>query len=204
MGTVSGLRARSSFLHTGESKMVESTRRSNVIQLKIKPTGRYCEPLNLRFPAIFRLTGFYWEQNASGQMVANENEPVMLYTLSDNPDDTEKIAKPVFTLINHLDPSIDDGVLIIRRHFTESIAEGYVAGVIDRDMGQSCQPPDIYRTETGVFTLLHRRPRVGAENHLIAFYASFTVVDEWFGIVRSDGSWHPKSESLLYPDEDED
>ncbi|MEY9235442.1 hypothetical protein ABIF78_007765 [Bradyrhizobium japonicum] len=134
--------------------------------------------------------------------MVDETKPVTLYTLSDNPDDlATRIAKPVVTLIHHLDPSLDDGWLIIRRHYNEEVAVGYVAGVIDTDKSDLCDPPQVYRTVAGTFTLLHRRPRIGAENHLIAFYAPITAYEDWFGIVRPDNSWLPRTERPLYADE---
>lgn len=186
--------------------MSERPRSGNVIILKIKPTGRYCEPLGFRFPAIFRVTGFCWQATADnemvmvdGELVPDETKPVTLYSLSNDPNDLPmQIAKPAFTLISHLDPTVDDGWLIIRHHRSKDIADGYIAGMIDTDDSEWTDTANVYQTEAGVFTLLYRMPRVGADNHLIAFYAEVGRFEDWFGVVLPDGSWLPQTEQPMY------
>lgn len=182
--------------------------RGKIIQLFPRHYGPRCEALDLHFPGVYRITGCSWSM-VGNDLVPNERWPMTLYGLAEDPD-FRQIANAVFTPINHLEPGIDDGWIIVRHHQSDDQMTGYIEGVMDCSNGLSENTPHTkYRTPNGLFSIHYRKhPRPGCKNRLLIFEATVPAdniigEDTWSHIVRSNGEVSLDG-GMLWPHEDDE
>lgn len=132
----------------------------------------WCEPLKIYFPQIYRLV----RKKASLSSAApgfRHNETVVgcdfsFFNLNDN-----MTANSV--PLRHLSPS-DDRSLVVRHHWSESLANAYLQGVEDTDPDQPCG--GIYDSEQAIFTIAKCRTRKSWPGPMI-FYLADVFEDDF-------------------------
>ena len=169
-------------------------------------------PLGFRFPAVYRHTGFSWKDlNLSGP---DQRYPHLSYCLA--AEEQDSVAESTLTPITHLDPSLDDGWIIVTRHSDEQRMGGYSEALTDAHPTRSTNAVSHhshYQTDEGLFSLLHRPAPKGCENHLLIFkFFDPSRVSSpdlpagafWHHIVRSNGElvgsggFNPASDECLW------
>ena len=154
-----------------------------------------------RFPAVYRTEGTYWTQDEDGDgIIAGDTPAEPNYSLNARP---AGLANARVTMLQQLDPKIDNGWLIVRRHASENLASSYVECLCDQDWlcdnvrGQTVY--NLYRTPMGVFTLQHITKQTERhEDHLMVFVAKDpSWIEERHWIVRSDGSVSEDVDGIL-------
>jgi hypothetical protein len=126
---------------------------------KIKPVE--VEPVHL--PDIYRLTGF-------GSMA----DTMPAYSL--NPDEEFETDNLKWIKITHLDPQIDSGWVIVRRHRSEGELKGYINGQMDFLTDKMTQTVSIGCDERGFYSVIAREAIEGCPDHLLVFV--FTMETE--------------------------
>ncbi len=130
-------------------------------------TGIICPDFGIRFPPLYRVQGVYWQDGPSGPEPSGVPAPVQ-YAL--DAEDDCGVACVQRALLRRLDPSVDDGWVIIRHHWSEESMEGYVDAFMDLADGPRSNDMS-FILDCGFFTVLHRRPRRRGPNHLIVYEA---------------------------------
>ena len=138
----------------------------------------WCEPLKIYFPQVYRLV----RKRVSLSSVAptfkhNESVVACNFSLFDLKDEVAGIAKAI--PVRHLSPS-DDRSLIIRHHWSESLANAYLQGVEDMDPDQPCG--GIYETERDIFTIAKCRTRKNWPGPMIFYLAEVFEDDSDIGV----------------------
>ena len=157
----------------------------------------------IRFPHIYRVTGFEFDLR-DGEFVPGTTTPVeTFYTLS--VEGEFGVANPEIVPIKALSPQSDQGWIIVRHHATEAAAHAYIDCVGDcRPIPYDYSGPMIWQTGEGVFTLMHRPPLPGRPDHLIAYVTKVPaeglawITEDAFQIVHSDGNVTTDPE-LMFP-----
>ena len=94
----------------------------------------WCEPLKIYFPQVYRLVGKKASlSSAAPSFKHNETLVACDFSLVNLKEDVAGIAKAI--PLRHLSPS-DDRSLVIRHHWSESLASAYLQGVDDMDPHQ--------------------------------------------------------------------
>jgi len=138
----------------------------------------WCEPLKIHFPQVYRLV----RKKASLSSAApsfNHNETVVAcdFSLFNLKDEVAGIAKAI--PLRHLSSS-DDRSLIIRHHWSESLANAYLQGVEDMDPVQPYG--GIYQTERDIFTIAKCRTRKSWPGPMIFYLADLFEDDSDIGV----------------------
>ena len=138
----------------------------------------WCEPLKIYFPQVYRLVGKKVSlYSAAPNFKHNENVVACDFSLFDLKDDVAGIAKAI--PLRHLSPS-DDRSLVIRHHWSESLANAYLQGVDDVDPRQPSG--GIYETEGEIFTIAKRRTRKSWPGPIIFYLAALFEDDSDIGV----------------------
>jgi hypothetical protein len=173
---------------------------AKIIQLdEYRKSGVLCEPLGVVFPQPHRLTGAFWKDSPEG-LVADPDSQWTEYTLAS--DDDGHLANAKFEPISHLSRDLDAGWVIVRHHFSEPHVDGYISACLDleEEMGGRVT----FRTDRGLFTIIHRAARKGCPDHLLIYAATIPHpmmgTAEWTKVLDADGNELP--DSVTYPDED--
>ena len=140
-------------------------------------------PLGIMFPSLYRYTGYAFKyrpgcsEYSQGPLedIIEPNLDIPLpprYTLGQQYVGS-KLALPEFTRIDHLDPTIDTGLVIIRHHATREQVIGYMDALWDRDATDDSENYTFssFETELGLFTIQHRPPNPGAATCAIVYTA---------------------------------
>jgi hypothetical protein len=138
----------------------------------------WCEPLKIYFPQVYRIV----RKKVSLSTVApsfKHNETVVAcdFSLFNFNDDVAGIAKAI--PLRHLSPS-DDRSLVIRHHWSESLASAYLQGVEDTDPNQL--RGGIYEAEGEIFTIAKCRTRKSWSGPMIFYLADLFEDDSDFGV----------------------
>ena len=138
----------------------------------------WCEPLKIYFPQVYRLVA----KKASLSSAApsfKHNETVLScdFSLFNLKDDVAGIAKAI--PVRHLSPS-DDFSLIVRHHWSESLANSYLQALEDVDPDQL--RGGIFETEGEVFTIAKRRTRKSWPGPIIFYLAAVFEDDSDIGV----------------------
>lgn len=99
------------------------------------------------------------------------------FSLFNLKDDVAGIAKAI--PVRHLSPS-DDRSLVIRHHWSESLANAYLQGVEDIDPDQSSG--GIFETEGEIFTIAKCRTRKSWSGPMIFYLAELFEDDSDIGV----------------------
>lgn len=161
----------------------------------------------VRFPHIYRATGFEFDL-VNGELVPGTTTPVEpFYTLSDQGH--FGVANPTFVAIKALSPQADRGWIIVRHHASQARAEAYIDCVGDsRPIPYDYSGPMLWQTGEGIFTLMHRPPRPGRPDHLIAYVTKVPaeglpdIAEDAFHIVHPNSSVTADPE-LMFPSDSE-
>ncbi|MGJ0510005.1 MAG: hypothetical protein ACR652_23325 [Methylocystis sp.] len=149
------------------------------VQVFTFPTGVvrqgevWCEPLKIYFPQIYRVI----RKNVSRSSVSpsfNERPVACDFSLFNL-----KNAVTGSIPVRHLSPS-DDRSLIVRHHWSKSLANAYLQGVEDMDSDQPCR--GIYETERAIFTIVKCRTRKSWAGPMIFYLADGFVDDSDIGV----------------------
>ena len=138
----------------------------------------WCEPLKIYFPQVYRLI----RKRVSLSSVApsfrhNETVVACVFSLLNLKDDVAGTAKAI--PVRHLSSS-DDRSLIIRHHWSESLASAYLQGV--EDMGPDQPRGGIYETEGKIFTIAKCRTRKSWPGPMIFYLADLFEDDSDIGV----------------------
>lgn len=155
---------------------------------------------DFRFPAVYRTEGNYFETNDNNQLVVGKSIAKPKYSLDEKP---AGYANARVSMITHLEPTIDDGWLIIRKHLSEEAVQGYLACLLDQDW--LCDTTidrttrSIYRTPFGLYSIQHIKKQTERhEDHLLIFMGSRP---DWFEekcwVVRPNGEITTDIDSVL-------
>lgn len=167
---------------------------AQIIQLERPPRGQRCLRSGLVFPVLYRVRGFYYDQD-NNKLFASDTPVTTTYTLSK--DDNHRIAEPCFEAVKALNaPDDASGWLIVRHHTTESRARGYLDAIMDfKDEGPFERVnQSIFRHESNWYTLAHRKPLPDKEGSVVMYitqlpftsgFAEGIMGDHWT-IVTSD------------------
>ncbi len=152
--------------------------------------------LGIKFPQLYRVT------------IPDTPLVLPMYVL----DPERKVYKDaVSTPIKTMDPAVDNGIVFIRHHSDEQFARGYGDALFDRFLGseRAITECGITQTDQGFFTVQHREPSPGAENHLIVYACTLSRefkegqdTDE-YQIVFPDGDIVLNADALYGTEDDE-
>ena len=141
-----------------------------------------CQQIGLTFPQLYRRRGVSWDV-PEGQSLDNHTHlvpgtlPVTFYTFDNTYDET--IASSEWDAIAEPDHVFDQGWIIVRHHMNEDRASGYLSGFADMEQDGRELNRVLFRTQSGLFTIIRRAPLKGKPNPLLMFAA--TVPDPRFG-----------------------
>jgi len=138
----------------------------------------WCEPLRIYFPQVYRLVRKKVSlSSAAPSFKHNETVVACDFSLFNLKDDVAGIAKAI--PVRHLSPS-DDRSLVIRHHWSESLANAYLLGVEDMDPNQP--RGGIYETEGEIFTIAKCRTRKSWSGPMIFYLADLFEDDSDIGV----------------------
>lgn len=133
-------------------------RLSNIIVFPARthPGGVCCEPIGVTFPAVHRVTGFFFAGDLETRTVDLETrgeKAPLHYTLSD--DDKCGLMDCRWDPIDRLDPWKDATSLVIRHHKNRDRVDGYIDALLDlrRDSTEGPTGGTLFQTLEGLFTL---------------------------------------------------
>lgn len=169
-----------------------------------------CRVNGVAFPQVYRISGVYFDTGENGALVPGQKTALPCYSLS--PDETGGLAATTVEAIRGFTPGVDDGWLFVRHHMDRVAIEGYLDAIMDFDREDNSRAARaIYRTEHGLFSLIHRPPAVGCQDNLVVYITKVPEVTpsgfgtgwrDHFQIVLPDGSISEDSELLVPPDEE--
>ena len=138
----------------------------------------WCEPLKIYFPQVYRLVRKKVSLSSAAQSF-KQNETVVAcdFSLFNLKEDVAGIAKAI--PVGHLSPS-DDRSLVIRHHWSDSLASAYLQGV--EDMGPDQPNGGIYETEGEIFTIAKCRTRKSWSGPMIFYLADLFEDDPEIGV----------------------
>ena len=176
---------------------------ATIIRLKQFNVGCRHHANGIRFPHLYRVTGFEFDL-VNDQLVPGSTTPVEpFYTLGDQGN--FGVANPTFVPTKALTPKADKGWIIVRHHASELAARAYIDCVGDcRPIPYDYSGPMLWQTGEGVFTLMHRPPMPGRPDHLIAYVTKVPAeglpdyLEDAHHIVHPDGSTTTNAE-LMFP-----
>ena len=145
----------------------------------VAPRGEvWCEPLKIYFPQIYRLVRKKVSlSSAAPSFKRNETVVACDFSLFNLEDDVATFAKAI--PLRHLSPS-DDRSLVIRHHWSESLASAYLQGVEDTDPNQPRS--GIYESEGEIFTIAKCRTRKSWPGPMIFYLADLFEDDSDIGV----------------------
>ena len=145
----------------------------------VAPRGDvWCEPLKIYFPQIYRLVRKKMSlSSAAPSFKCNETVVACDFSLFNLEDDVATFAKAI--PLRHLSPS-DDRSLVIRHHWSESLASAYLQGVEDTDPNQP--RGGIYESEGEIFTIAKCRTRKSWPGPMIFYLAALFEDDADIGV----------------------
>src|SRR6516165_1382653 len=151
-------RAATSHHSSAEVKMT-----ATIIRLERFNVGCRHHANGIRFPHIYRVTGFEFDL-MDGEFVPGTTQVETFYTLS--AEGEFGVANPEIVPIKALSPESDKGWIIVRQYATEAAAHAYIDCVGDcRPIPYDYSGPMMWQTGEGVFTLMHRPPLPGRPDH---------------------------------------
>ncbi|MGC1862501.1 MAG: hypothetical protein WA733_15650 [Methylocystis sp.] len=138
----------------------------------------WCEPLKIYFPQVYRLVRKTVSLSSAAPSFKHSETVVACdFSLFNLKDDVAGIAKAI--PVRHLSPS-DDRSLVIRHHWSESLANAYLQGVEDIDPAQSSG--GIFETEGEIFTIAKCRTRKSWSGPMIFYLADLFEDDSDIGV----------------------
>ena len=138
----------------------------------------WCEPLKIYFPQVYRLVRKKVSlSSAAASFKQNETVVTCDFSLLNLKDNVAGIAKAI--PVRHLSPS-DDRSLVLRHHWSASLANAYLVGVEDTDPNQP--RGGIYETEGEIFTIAKCRTRKSWSGPMIFFLADLFEDDSDIGV----------------------
>jgi hypothetical protein len=138
----------------------------------------WCEPLKLCFPKIYRIVRKETaSSSATPRFESKRASFASEFTLRNLKDETNCITKT--TPVRHLSPS-DDQSLIIRHHWSISLASAYLQGI--EDMGSSYACDGLFATKRAIFTMTICETRKSWPGPTIFYLAERFEDDEEFGV----------------------
>jgi len=138
----------------------------------------WCEPLKIYFPQVYRLVRKKMSiSTAAPSFKHNETVVACDFSLFNLDDDVAGIAKAI--PLRHLSLS-DDRSLVIRHHWSESLASAYLQGVEDTDPNQP--RGGIYEAEGEIFTIAKCRTRRSWSGPMIFYLADLFEDDSDIGV----------------------
>jgi hypothetical protein len=152
--------------------------------------GVYCEPLNINFPAVFRVVQSLSREQLD-EIGAPDTEPFERYVHYTMRDEHERrIPGTVEAGTMRGIPDADAPSLVIRWHPSEEHASGYLAAASDIDDDKTSE---ISRTTEGLFTLVKRPTNSEWPSPLIIYLAEVPAnyivgTDYWYLALASDGT----------------
>ena len=166
-----------------------------------RPGDVWCEPLKTYFPQVYRLVRKKVSLSSVAPSFKHDKTVVAWdFSLFNLKDDVAGIAKAI--PVRHLSPS-DDCSLIVRHHWSESLANAYLQGV--EDMGPDQPRGGIYETEGEIFTIAKCRTRKSWAGPMIFYLADAFEDDSDIGVqiweksVGVDGQL--RATDIFYEDE---
>ena len=138
----------------------------------------WCEPLKIYFPQVYRLVRKKVSlSSAAPTFKHNETVVACDFSLFNVKDEVAGIAKAI--PVRHLCPA-DDRSLIIRHHWSESLANAYLQALEDMDPGQL--RGGIHETEGEIFTIAKCRTRKSWPGPMIFYLAALFEDDSDIGV----------------------
>jgi hypothetical protein len=138
----------------------------------------WCEPLKIYFPQVYRLVRKKVSLSSAAQSFKQSETVVACdFSLFNLKEDVAGIAKAI--PVGHLAPS-DDRSLVIRHHWSESLASAYLQGVEDMDPDQP--NGGVYETEGEIFTIAKCRTRKSWSGPMIFYLADLFEDDPEIGV----------------------
>ena len=138
----------------------------------------WCEPLKIYFPQVYRLVRKRVSRSSAAPAFKHQETVVACdFALFNLKDDVAGIAKA--NPVRHLSPS-DDRSLVIRHHWSASLANAYLVGVEDTDPNQP--RGGIYETEGEIFTIAKCRTRKSWSGPMIFYLADLFEDDSDIGV----------------------
>jgi hypothetical protein len=135
---------------------------AKIIHLSRYNLGLVHPATGVRFPQLYRVRGFYWDDAGLDNPIDPESsvpstvEAPISYTLST--EETLGLANVTFEPMRGMNLPSESGRILIRHHASLVVALGYVDALVDSGKHNQLRSY-IYETPGGVFTLLHRESR---------------------------------------------
>lgn len=138
----------------------------------------WCEPLKLHFPQVYRLVKKKVSlSSAAPSLKLNETVVDCEFALLNVNDETRGIGNA--TPVRHLSSS-DNRSLIVRHHWSKSLASAYLQGVEDMEPRQVCS--GIYEMDRAIFTMTKSETRNSWPGPMIFYLADVFEDDSEFGV----------------------
>jgi hypothetical protein len=138
----------------------------------------WCDPLKLYFPAIYRLVKKEAVlSSAAPRFTLSQTAIGREFALLDVEREAQGIAKAI--PVRHLSSS-DNRSLIVRHHWSSSLASAYLQGVEDMDPRHLCS--GIYEAERAIFTIAKCKTRKSWPGPMIFYLADVFEDDAEFGV----------------------
>jgi hypothetical protein len=167
-----------------------------------------CSQNGVVFPQIYRCTGSSWKLR-EGETLENyttllpSDDEHIFYTLLGEDDGT--FANPKFEPLTRLDPSIDEGWVMLRHHQNHAEFDGFIYACVDLDRGDSLSQIG-FETDQGLFTLVHRPAKAGCKDCLLVYTTMVAHpnvgLDHWTKVIDSDSN--ELDRFTLYPPDPDD
>jgi hypothetical protein len=142
----------------------------------------FCQPLNLRFPTVYRIVQSMTREQLDKHGLHDE-EPFKdcnYYTLTGPDNDAARFPGTIDrTRLRNLDPAIDCVSLVIHLHRSRAEASAYLMALFDYGVEHGSEP--ICRTEQGIFTLISRPTKSSWPGPLIIYCADTVPADNIIG-----------------------
>jgi hypothetical protein len=132
----------------------------------------------IRFPHLYRVTGFSWAADETGRLIPDTKYPCgPFYTLDDA--DRGSLCNTKYEPISCPDSSIDRGWIVVRHHRSTEALDGYMNGYSDMEFAGFDENPGavVYQTKTGLFTCVHRPATPGRPEPLLIYVVRGTIPD---------------------------
>jgi hypothetical protein len=144
-----------------------ATNKSNVFSLQgfkkgLANTHEPHEPSETgQFPKIYRRTGQFKGVGAAAPP-----------QYSFKADPSEWLENSEAVEITRLDPDIDDGWVVVRRHANFDELKGYLNNQMDMLSDEITQISSVHEDDTGLYSITCREPPVDSPDHLLIFVCS--------------------------------
>ena len=132
----------------------------------------------IRFPHLYRVTGFSWAADETGRLIPDTKYPCGPFYVLDDAD-LGSLCNTKCGPICCPDSSIDRGWIVVRHHRSAEALDGYMNGYSDMEFAGFDENPGavVYQTKTGIFTCVHRPATPGRPEPLLIYVAMRTIPD---------------------------